>query len=51
MDTILGRLQDSYEAIRLKNRTSEILEHLLETGRLVQEKRDLALRFAVAEGL
>jgi hypothetical protein len=51
MDTILGRLQASYEAFRGKPRSGEIMEHLLETGRMVQEKRDRALQFAVAEGL
>jgi hypothetical protein len=51
MDTILGRLQASYEAFRGKPSSSVIMEHLLETGRMVQEKRDRALQFAVAEGL
>jgi hypothetical protein len=51
MDTILGRLQNSYEAIRAKNNRSELLERFLDSGRLVQEKRDLALRFSVPEGL
>jgi hypothetical protein len=50
MDTILGRLQASYDNFRGKPRCGEIREHLLETGRMVQEKRDLALQFAVAEG-
>jgi hypothetical protein len=51
MDTILGRLQASYEAFRGKPRSSEIMDHLLEMGRKVQEKRDRALQIAVSEGL
>jgi hypothetical protein len=50
MDTILGRLQATYEELGDKPRNSEIMEHLLDTGRMVQEKRDRAMQFAVAEG-